>query len=414
MNGYPKFYKIKLSFPDFVVEDIEKSIKQAVSDMALSERIRSGDEIAITAGSRGITNIPEILKLIGNEVKTFGAKPFLVAAMGSHGGGQGPGMLNVLGSLGITEDRVKMKIKATDKVVYLKETESGFPVYCAEEAYQADGIIIVNRVKTHTAFHGPHESGLFKMLSVGLGRAKGAVSVHSLGPDKMAQSVYEVGKAILNRAPVVGGIAIVENGNEETAIIKGCKPDEFEYVDSSLLEEARKLTPSLPVKRADLLIIQEMGKNYSGTGIDTNVIGRFALDDFPDPKIPDITRIVVLNLSDASHGNANGVGLADFITKRLFDAIDLPATYLNGLTTNFLKRIKIPVIMPDDQQAIEKAWVSLRLEKPEKARVLIIHNTLNLNELYISEALLDEVVKLDNAVILSEYQLMFNNGTIVL
>jgi len=412
MNEYPKFYKVKQKFPSPKITNIKQAVKKAVTEMAVADKISTGDEIAITAGSRGITNMPEILRLLGEEIRALGGVPFLVAAMGSHGGGTGAGMLDVLQGLGITPDTVNMPVKASEKVAYLQDTESGFPVYCAEEAYSAKGIIVINRVKAHTAFRGPHESGLLKMLSVGLGRAKGAASVHSLGPAKIAQAVKEVGSTVLKRAPVIGGIGIVENGNEETAIIKGIKPAGFEETDKKLLEKAKSLAPSLPVEQADLLVVQEMGKNYSGTGMDTNVIGRFYLEGIPEPETPSITRIVVLGLSEASHGNANGIGLADFTTQRLFDAIDLEKTYLNGLTTNFLQRIKIPIIMPDDEQAITKAWESLRLKNAEEAKVVIIHDTLNLNELYISDALLEEVAQLDYVEVEKECTLCFKQGAL--
>lgn len=414
MRYYPAFYRIRQKFSEMRIPDLRLSVKQAVREMALADKIRHGAAVAITAGSRGIANIAEILRLVGEEIRALDGKPFLVAAMGSHGGGTAQGMLEVLESLGITPETVRMPVKASGAVVHLGNTASGIPVYCAEEAYAADGIIVVNRVKAHTAFRGEHESGLYKMLSVGLGRARGAAAVHRLGPAKMAQVVYEVGSAVLNRVPVIGGIGIVENGNEETVVIKGCQPKDFETVDKKLLERAKSLAPSLPVEQIDLLIVEEMGKNYSGTGLDTNVIGRFYLEGVPEPEIPKITRIVVLGLSEASHGNANGVGLADFITKRLFDAIDLEKTYMNGLTTNFLRRIKLPVIMPDDEQAIKKAWESLRLDNPQQARVMIIHNTLHLDELYISEALYEEVAQLDHIIIEDKCTLEFNQGKLAI
>ncbi len=414
MKEFPGFYKVKQAFSNPEVKDIEAAVKQAVAETGIARRIRPGQRIAITAGSRGIANMPRILRLLGEAVRTFGGEPFLVAAMGSHGGGTGAGMLDVLAGLGITEDSVKMPIEASPRVVFLGDTASGFPVFCAREACSARGIIVVNRVKAHTAFRGPHESGLFKMMAVGLGRPKGAAAVHRLGPALMGRAVVDIGSAILERAPVIGGIGIVENGNEETALIKGTAPGDFHRVDAELLVKAKELMPTLPVEKLDLLVVREMGKNYSGTGMDTNVIGRFYLEGIDEPQTPRIRRIAVLGLSPASHGNANGVGLADFITRRLFAAIDFSATYLNGLTTNFLQRVKIPVIMPDDEQAVIKAWESLRLEAPQQARVVIIHDTLNLNEIFISRALKEEVEQLNYVTVEKKCMLTFNQGKLEL
>ncbi|WP_366923937.1 lactate racemase domain-containing protein [Metallumcola ferriviriculae] len=410
MQSFPEFYKIRQVFDDQKEENLDRAMKRAFSEAGIDQRIKPGQSIAITAGSRGITDIPRLLALVGQEVRALGGEPFLVAAMGSHGGGTAEGMLEVLHSLGITEDTVKMPLAVSSETIQLDETSKGLPVFCAVEAKKADGVIVVNRVKAHTAFRGDHESGLLKMLAVGLGRAAGAAVVHRHGPARMAQTVVEMGNATLQCLPVIGGIGIIENGAEETALLAGAAPADFQRVDRELLQKAKKMMSRLPVDNLDLLVVEEMGKNYSGTGMDTNVIGRFYLEGVAEPKLPEIRRIAVLGLSAASHGNANGVGLADIITRKLYNAIDFPATYKNGLTTNFLERIKIPVVMPDDERALLQAWASLGLDAPECARVVMIHDTLNLHEMYLSPALKEEIKDLEHITVTGKYTLSFNRG----
>lgn len=407
---FPTFYKITQSFANSGVDDLSGATRQALAEESILSSVNPGDRIAITAGSRGITGIGSVLRTVGEEVKKKGGIPFLVAAMGSHGGGTAAGMLAVLSSLEISAETVGMPIEASDRVQTLGKTKNGLMVYCAQEACQADGIIVVNRIKPHTSFRGDHESGLVKMLAVGLGRPVGAAEVHRLPAANMAEAVREIGLAVLEQVPVIGGIGIVENANERPAIVRGTTPRHLPRVDKELLIEARKLMPLLPVGNLDLLVVKEMGKNYSGTGMDTNVIGRFYLEGVAEPTFPGIRRIVVLALSEQSHGNANGVGLADFITRRFFDTIDFETTYLNGLTTNYLQRIKLPVIMPNDEQAVLKAWQSLRCADPRRVRAAVIDNTLHLEQMYLSAAVAEEVKDKPSISVEGKAKLMFNEG----
>lgn len=399
--SFPKLMRVTQEFPNPRIDDVAAAVAGAVVRWDMGSKVKPGQRVAITAGSRGIRNIVTILKTVVDEVKRVGGEPFLVAAMGSHGGGTARGMLDVLQDLGIMEETVGAPIESSEQVVDLGQTASGLKVYCAREAAEADWVIVVNRVKTHTCFRGDHESGLLKMLSVGLGRAPGAAMVHSLGPLEMSRAVPEIGEAALNRLPVLGGLAIVENGNEETAMVEGFQPREIIRGEKELLIKAKELLPGLPVDELDFLIVREMGKNFSGTGMDTNVIGRWRLDEVPDPQRPSITRVAVLDLSAASHGNANGIGLADFTTRRLFEKIDFNATYLNGLTTNFLKRIMLPIILPTDRDVVEKGLASLRLSGREP-RLMIINNTLHLNEFYASHSLEEVLQDKPNITILEK------------
>jgi hypothetical protein len=299
-----------------------------------------------------------------------------------------------LRSLGVTAEKVGAPVICSDEVVRLGETEgplAGLPVYVAREAAEADGVLVVNRVKPHTSFHGPHESGLMKMLAVGMGRARGASMVHRLGWRSMVGAVESIGGAVLQRLPVIGGVALVENAREETAVVRGVPKAEIREGETALLEKARGYMPSLPVRHMDLCVVRQMGKNYSGTGMDTNIIGRLRLQGIPEPTEPFIQYLAVLDITEASHGNATGVGLADFTTRRLVEKIDHEATYLNCLTSGGPVRAAVPMTLPDDRALFEAVWKALKPEKAEQVRVAVIDNTLHLGELWLSENLVGEL-----------------------
>lgn len=300
----------------------------------------------------------------------------------------------MLRSLGVTEEKVGARVLCSDEVMEVGETGGpleGLPVYVAREAAEADGVLVINRVKPHTSFHGPYESGLMKMLAVGMGRAKGATMVHRLGWGSMVEAIESIVNRVLERLPVIGGLAVVENASEETAILKGLGPDELPGGETSLLELARGYMPSLPIGELDLCVVREMGKNYSGTGMDTNIIGRLRLEGLPEPTEPSIRYLAALDLSDASHGNATGVGLADFVTERLVQKIDREATYLNCLTSGSPIRAAVPMTLPDDESLFDAVWKSLKPERLNQVRMMIIDNTLRLEEVWISENLVDEL-----------------------
>lgn len=368
------------------VPDVAAAVKEEMAKLELPSSLRSGARVAVTAGSRGISQIARILAVIVETLRTWGFDPFIVSAMGTHGGGTPEGQLKILSHLGITEDAVGCPLRVTSDTVQVGHTQSGWPVYCDAEAARADAILVVNRVKPHTSFRGSIESGLWKMMAVGLGKVPGATQVHRLGPPAMEQVIREAGEVFLQKLPVVGGLAIVENGYDETALIRGLRPAEF-HREAELLEIARALLPRLPVEDIDVLIVDEMGKNYSGTGLDVNVIGRFRVQGVTEPEMPRIKRLVVLDLSEASEGNANGIGLADITTRRLVKKIDFRSTYLNALTTTFFMRVALPMVFETDREAIDAALKSLGLEDIRQARVLRIANTLELEEFWASAAL---------------------------
>lgn len=387
--------RIRQDLPRPRVEDVPAAVRLGLQ--RLEGRVRPGMTVAVTAGSRGIAGIPAILRAVVATLRDMGAEPFLVAAMGSHGGGTAAGQAELLAHLGITEEAVGAPLRITDQTVVVGTTASGHVLYCDAEAARADAILLVNRVKPHTSFRGPLESGLFKILTVGLGKVPGARQVHRLGASEMYPAIREMGRFGLERLPILGGLAVLENGYEETAKVEFLLPEEMETGEERLLAEARSLLPGLPVRELDLLIVEEIRKNYSGTGMDTNVIGRWRVPGMPEPEWPRIGRIVVLRLSEASAGNANGVGLADFTTRRLADAIDWDKTLTNIATTGFWFRAMCPPALPSDRSAIEWAIRSLEALSggavdPGRIRAARIRSTLHLEELWVTAPVLEEVL----------------------
>ncbi|MGE5839158.1 MAG: DUF2088 domain-containing protein [Deltaproteobacteria bacterium] len=352
----------------------------------ISGSVRPGMSIAVTAGSRGITGIPLILRTVANSLRDLGAEPFIVSAMGSHGGGTAAGQEKVLHHLGVTEESVGAPFRVTSKTVEMGKTGSGRILFVDAEAAKADGIFVVNRIKPHTAFRESLASGLLKMLSVGLGKVPGATQVHKLGSSGIYPGVVEIGLLALKKLPVLGGLAIVENSLEETARLEVLLPDEMEEKERELLQYAWELLPRLPLENLDLLIIEEIGKNFSGTGMDTNVTGRWKDMEVTGPITPEIKRIVVLRLSQASEGNANGIGIADFTTRKLVDSIDWKATLTNVHTTGFWNRAFCPPFPGSDRDAIGWALDSLKQLPHVPVTAARIRNTLQIEELWLNEA----------------------------
>ncbi len=375
--------RIRQHFPRPRIADIEAAVSEQMQRFGSS--VRPGMKIAVTAGSRGIHGIPVILRAVVASLSAMGAEPFLISAMGSHGGGTVAGQMNVLNDLGITEAAVGVPLRITSEAVAVGVTQEGHTLYADAEALKADAILVVNRVKPHTAFQDKLASGLFKMLTVGLGKVPGAAQVHKLNSTGIYSSIVEMGRLALSKLPVLGGLALVENGYEETACAEALLPSEMEEGEKKLLEYASGLLPRLPVKQLDLLIVDEMGKNLSGTGMDTNVIGRWKVTGLPEPEWPRIKRIVVLRLSKESHGNANGIGLADVTTKKLADSIDWNATLMNVRTTGFWERAFCPPFPGSDYDAIHWSLQGLKVSEDQAISVARIRDTLHLEELWLNE-----------------------------
>jgi hypothetical protein len=390
--NYPKMYRIRQIMDVPKIVDLESALDRELDSAGVASRIRPGARIAITAGSRGVAGIDRILKHLVGFLKDHGADPFLIPAMGSHGGGTAEGQLEILKSLNITEASVGAPIVSSMEVVEIGRSTFGFPVLVDRHASMADGIIVVNRIKPHTEFEGPIESGLMKMMAIGIGKHKGCFEVHKQTVHFGYREVIpEIGNVILENLPILLGLAIVENVYDETAFVQAVLPDRFMIQEQQLLARAKTLMARLPFDRLDVLIVDEMGKEISGTGMDTNVIGRIMFIGEREPETPQITRIVVLDLTDESHGNAIGIGLADYTTKGLLSKVDHAATSTNAITAMTPEKGRMPIALNTHREAVEAALTTIGAVDPEAARVVHIKNTLEMAELDISQPLLEEI-----------------------
>lgn len=390
--NYPKMHHIRQIFDAPRVNDIEETLQKELESIGIGSVVEAGARIAITAGSRGVAGMDRIMRHLVKTLKELGASPFLVPTMGSHGGGTAEGQLEILEGLKITEATVDAPILSSMEVVEIGKSRFGFPVFVDKNAAEADGIIVVNRIKPHTEFEGPIESGLMKMMAIGMGKHKGCFEVHKQTVHYGYREVIpEIGSVILERLPVLFGVAVVENIYDETAFIRAVPASRFLEEEKECLSEAKRLMARLPFDKVDVLIVDEMGKNVSGTGMDTNVIGRIMFIGEKEPENPKITRIVVLDLTEPSHGNAIGIGLADYTTRRLSKKIDHKAMATNAITAMTPEKGRIPIALETDREAVEAALTTIGAVEPEKARIIHIKNTLEMGTLDISEALLDDL-----------------------
>lgn len=402
----PKMFRAKQEFPHPIIEteDIPAVIFNELGKPELKAKIKPGMKIAITAGSRGIANVDIITKAVVDFVKSKGAYPFIVPAMGSHGGATAEGQKEILAGYHITEETMGCEIRSSMETVYLGMSESGRPVYLDRNAYESDGVILSCRLKPHNAFRGAYESGPCKMMAVGLGKQKGAENVHAEGMGKIGQHIPSMAKLILEKAPILLAIPCMENAFDETCRIEAIDACDILLREPELLKYAFRNMPKILVEKADVLIVDEIGKNYSGTGVDPNITGTFSTE-FAHGGL-DVQRTCFLDLSEASHGNSLGVGLSNAITKRLFDKIDMNAMYPNCITSTVLASARIPCVMPSDKAAI---LMCIRTANgidsaPEKVKIVRIPNSLHIGEIMLSEAYYDEVTagKYKNLISLGE------------
>lgn len=380
---YPLMVRVRQKFKQEPAADVAETIREGVAGLCLSGGLRQGARVGITAGSRGIAGIVTVMRTLVAELKKAGVAPVLLASMGSHGGGTAAGQKAVLASLGINEEAVGAPILAGDVWVPLGQTGNGEPVYANKLALSLDGLLVVNRVKPHTSFRGRVESGLVKMLAVGLGGPPGAAVVHRALPSSIPDVLIRIAAFLLEKLPVLGGLALLEDGSGRVVSCQFVAAGDIIEREPELLARARELLPRLPVKEADLLIVEEIGKCFSGTGMDTNVIGRMRIIGQEEPGEPFFSRIVALDLAEASGGNAHGLGLADFTTRALLDKVDWEKTYMNCLTTGYVQRGMIPLVFASEKEAIDAAFRSLPVA-PEEARVVHIQNTSSTGELAVS------------------------------
>jgi hypothetical protein len=382
----PRFLEVRPELPSPRLDDVEGTARGAAQTLARG--LNPGSSVAITAGSRGISRIDAITGSVAGELQRLGMKPFIVPAMGSHGGGTADGQVELIASYGITETAMGAPVRSSMEVERVGDSDTSCPAHFDRIAMGADAVIVLNRVKPHTILRGEQGSGLVKMLAIGLGKHVGAQTLHTRG---LEQHTTPVARALLGRTPVIGGIAIVENGKGETAHIEAVGTEEFVEQDRALLRTARGYMPHLPIEPLDVLVVRRMGKNLSGAGIDPNIIGMHRrLGGAPDH---DIGMIVVLDLTEESHGNAIGVGMADLITTRLRDKIDWHATSVNALTSNFIHGMKLPWSVATDREALETAAAQY---DPATVRMAVIDDTLHLTRVWLSESLLDEARTLTN------------------
>jgi len=373
------------------VEDIPGAVRNALRESKLSARLNPGASVALAVGSRGIANLFSITDTALREMESMNFCPFVVAAMGSHGGATAAGQRELLAEYGITAERLRVPVKTDMDIVELGVNSLGFPVYWDRNASQADAVVTVSRIKPHTDFRGQFESGVLKMLVIGLGKREGPSMVHCLGVRGLQEILPASGRVILDKTPFVLGLAILENAAEQTASIQAIEREDLLDVEPGLLQHSRDLMARLPVNQLDVLVIGEMGKNYSGAGIDPNVIGRLMIVGQADSNDPLVHRIAVLELSPESHGNAAGIGLADFTTDRLVSSIEREPFLTNSMVSTFVERSKVPLAFPNDRQCIEAAIETCWQPDLKQLRLLVIPNTLELTEMWASPPLADDV-----------------------
>jgi hypothetical protein len=392
----PRMVRVRQRFDAPALPDVANAVASELC--CLEGHVRPGMRVGITAGSRGVANIATIMRATGEAVRRLGGEPFIIPAMGSHGGATAEGQVEVLAGYGVTEATTGMPIISSMEVRQIGSLSdasgSGPDVYMSETALQADGLIICNRVKPHTDFRSGIESGLAKITGIGLGKHQGAKTIHSFGTRGLAHWLPLAAQLMVRSSNVLCGLAILENAYDETARIVAVAPDAIGgAAEAALLEEAKGLMAALPFDDIDVLIVDEMGKNVSGTGMDTNIIGRMMIRGVAEFQRPNARIVVVLDLTEESHGNGAGIGLADILTLRVARKLDLQATFINGLTSGIggVQRVKLPMFLPSDVDAICAGILCCGRGDPVNARVVRIKNTLEIGEIQVSESLLDEV-----------------------
>lgn len=396
--SFPRMLRVRQLWDAPRVDDIPAEVKRQLAQLKLGETVKSGESVAITMGSRGIANIAEITKATVDHFKTLGAVPFIVPAMGSHGGGTAAGQRAIVEGYGVTEDYVGAEIRSSMETVIVDKTPQGIPVHFDKHAYEADHVMVAGRVKPHTGFVGPIESGLHKMMLIGLGKHAGAKIYHRAIHDySFLEIIRAVADVVLNKCKIVGGLAIVENAYDETGLLAGVAPQDFFKREEELLRTAIQWMPKLPFNEIQLLIVDEIGKNISGSGMDTNVIGRKYNDHKATSEdTASVRRIFVRGLTEETHGNACGIGMAEFTNERCVANVDMNITRINCLTGGHPTAGMIPLSFPTDQEVVEAAIDSLGLVEPPDAKVVQISDTLHLKEVLVSETYLSEVESRDD------------------
>lgn len=383
----PKMYTVHQNFPDDHLENPEKILKESLAREEICSLVKPGMKTAVAVGSRGITGISQIVKITVDFLKELGASPFIVSAMGSHGGGTKEGQREVLAGYGITEEAMGVPVVTDTDTVDLGVNEDGNHVWFDRAAYESDLIIPINRVKLHTDFVGELQSGLCKMLVIGLGNQKGCSAAHETDFEKFSVMLEKSAARIIEKAPVGFGVAIMENAFDQTCLLEAIPAVHMIDREKELVKQCVKRMPYIQVKKADIVIVEEIGKDVSGAGFDPNILGRSTVRSKYLLPIPEFQRMILLDVTDASHGNAIGVGLFDVITEKVFAKMDREATYANALACKCILDARIPMIAKNEEEAVRIAVKSCRNPDIQNLRIIRIKNTLKLDEIQVSEAI---------------------------
>jgi hypothetical protein len=397
----PRVITIRQKFDRPVLADVEQAFLERLRSSRVLDTVRPGMRIAVGVGSRGISNQPLILQVLVRELKAAGAEPFIFPAMGSHGGATAEGQQNLLARMGVTERAMGAPIRASMDVVAMGTAENGLTAWFDAYAAAADGIVLVNRVKPHVSFRGQYESGLMKMIAIGLGKQMGAEACHQLGMERMVDNIVAIGRKAIATGQILFGIALVENAYHETCRVEAIPARQIEEREVALQADAKRLEPRILFDRLDVLIIDEIGKNISGTGFDNNVVGRYHLPHMKSEG-PFIARMAALDITEASHGNGNGLGIVDFTTERAFRKFSFEETYPNSLTSTVPTSVKIPMVLKNDCLAIQAAIKTCNIADFRNVRLGRIKNTLEVHRMEVSENLILEARANPRMEILSE------------
>lgn len=387
----PEMRKVRQTFERQAIDDVEQAVIAECDKPQIAQKIQPGANIAIGVGSRGVANIEPAVRAMVKAIKSRGGLPFIFPAMGSHGGATVEGQIGVLKNYGVTEERVGAPIRATMDTVIVTEMADGTALHMDRFASEADGVVLVNRIKPHTTFRGDYESGLIKMMVIGMGKISGATIMHSdHGMDRFPQVLPRAAEELMRHINFLFGVGLIEDAYDHTAIVEAVAAEDLIEREKTLQATSKAMMPRLYIEDIDVLIIEKMGKEISGAGIDPNITGRNSrgVTGFDKPRVE---KIVVLDLTDMTHGNATGLGVADVITNRLFERIDFSITYANVIASAYLDGGYIPIVMPSEDEAIRLAVKTVPRVKPLDARIVRICDTLTLDEIEVSQALLGEV-----------------------
>lgn len=396
----PKMVRVKQTFPEVRVNDIDGHVASAFQKESSKVQWPPSGEVAVVVGSRGIANIKEVTQATVSELKARGLQPFIIPGMGSHGGATASGQKDVLESFGITEQSMGVPIRSSMDVVQVGSLPNGLPVYMDKIASEADGIVLINRIKPHTAFRGRYESGIIKMIAIGLGKQKGAEACHKLGFGHMAEQIVQATEVSLATGKILCGVALIENAYDQIADVQVLPASEMIAREPALLERAKSYMPRILVDDIDVLVVDQLGKDISGDGMDPNITGRY-----PTPYAtggPSVRRICVRRLTDKTHGNGNGLGVADFTTSDVFETFDFDITYPNALTSTVPEPVKMPMVLRNDKLMLQAAIKTANVFDETTVRIVHIRSTLRMDEIRVSESIADELRVRDDADVTSE------------